>query len=181
MEKLELNYQQFGVPVKTNLLIQDCKETGEEILSRPEGQGDIAQFEPADGLVCWNLLNSVKRQYYVDRTPVFCEWGSGLGLVTLLAASLGFRATGIEVEDELVELSREVSQQHAIPASFIHTSMYPKDNPQPSIDYREVDLFFAYPWPDQISQMVKVFEEVAPTGAIFLCYHGGRNFRLLRR
>jgi len=181
MEKLELDFQHFNVPEKTRLLIQDCKKTGEEILSRPEGYGSIAQFEPADGLICWNLLNSVVQQHYKGSRPVFCEWGSGLGLVTLLAAMLGMQATGIEVEDELVDLSREFSQQHAIPASFIHTSMYPKDNPQPRISYEDVDLFFAYPWPDQISQMVGLFEEVAVNGAIFLCYHGGRNFRVLRR
>jgi len=181
MEKTEIEFQQFKVPEKARLLIHDCKKTGEEILSRPEGRGSIAQFEPADGLICWNLLNSVRQQYFKGNTPVFCEWGSGLGLVTLLAAMLGMTATGIEVEDELVDLSREFSLQHGIPASFIHTSMYPKDNPQPRINYKEVELFFAYPWPDQISQMLNLFEEVAVAGSIFLCYHGGRNFKAFRR
>ena len=39
-------------------------------------------------------------------TRVFCEWGSGFGTATCLAALLGYEAYGLEIDAELVRLSR---------------------------------------------------------------------------
>ena len=182
MQVIDLIYSHHRLSDQVNRLIRDCAELGSEIGARPAGRGAIEQFEPADGMISWNLLNSVARQLFPDRQPVFCEWGSGLGLVSLMASSMGMSATGIEIEEELVDLSRDLAVQHAIPASFIHGSIYP-DQQQASalIDYAEVDLFFAYPWPAQITGMTALFEQVATAGAIYLSYHGGQNFRVVQR
>jgi len=181
MEKIDLAFEHFSLTESANRLILDCKEASDDICARISGRGDIPDFVPADGRICWNLLNSVARQTLSDRKPVFCEWGSGLGLVTLMASMLGMDATGIEIEEELIELAREFSQQHAIPASFINASIYPGESPISPIDYHEVDLFFAYPWPNQITKMLTLFNKVAVSGAILVCYHGGRNYRILQR
>lgn len=181
MEKIDLAFEHFTLPAKANLLIQDCKEAGDEISAHSGDYGGIPEFEPADGKTSWHLLNSVVKQTLPDRTPVFCEWGSGTGLVTLIASLIGMSATGIEIEEELVDMAGDFSKKFAIPASFIHGSIYPKDNPTPLLDYKEVDLFFAYPWPNQVTQVINLFEQVAASGAVFVCYHGGRNFRVLRR
>lgn len=190
MEKIDVVCEHFSLPAKTNRLIQDCREAGDEICSRANGRGSIPQFEPADGRVCWNLLNSVVRQNLIHskatdckatiRKPVFCEWGSGLGLVTLIAATIGMTATGIEIEEELVDSARDFSKKFSIPVSFINASIYPEDNLIPIIDYKEVDLFFAYPWPNQITRMIELFGKVAVNGAVLVCYHGGQNYRVLR-
>lgn len=180
MEKIDLAFEHFSLPDKANRLIQDCKEAGDEICSHSSEEGGIPQFEPADGKVSWHLLNSVVQQTFPGRKPVFCEWGSGLGLVTLIASQIGMPATGIEIEEELIELAQDFSRKHALPATFINASIYPKDNAVPVIDYKEVELFFAYPWPNQITPMIELFDQVAVSGAIFVCYHGGRNYRVLR-
>lgn len=112
---------------------------------------------------------------------MFCEWGSGLGLVTMLASVLGMPATGIEIEEELVDLAQDFSQQFALPATFINASIYPDESPDLSINYKDVELFFAYPWPDEIAPMLALFKKVAVAGAILVVYHGGRNYRVLQR
>ena len=180
MKKIDLQFEHFNLSAAANQLIQDCTEAGAEIAARASGQGDIPRFVSADGRVSWNVLNSVVRQEFPDNKPVFCEWGSGLGLVTMLASLIGMPATGIEIEEELIDLAQDFSRQFAIPASFINASIYPKDNPDLSIDYKNVDLFFAYPWPNEITQMTKLFSEVGVSGAILVVYHGGRNYRVLR-
>src|SRR5579859_385397 len=43
----------------------------------------------------------------------FCEWGSGLGVVTGLAAMLGFDACGIEIEPSLVTAARRLTRDFA--------------------------------------------------------------------
>jgi len=180
MEKIDLAYEQFKLPDKAISLIQHCKKAGDEICSRSDTQYSIPQFEPADGRLSWNLLNSVVKQTLPGNKPVFCEWGSGLGLVTLLASIMELPATGIEIEEELFDMSQELSQQFSIPATFINASIYPKDNLNLAVNYAEVEIFFAYPWPNQIVRMIDLFQKVSSSGAIFICYHGGHNYRVLR-
>ena len=181
MEKIDLIFEHFSLPPKANQLIQDCKEAGDEISLHSDEYGGIPQFVPADGRTTWQLLNSVVTQTLPQRPLTFCEWGSGIGLVTLLASLMGMSATGIEIEEDLIDTARDFSQQFAIPATFIHGSIYPKDNPVPLIDYEEVDLFFAYPWPNQIAPMIDLFQKVASTGSVLVVYHGGRNYRVLQQ
>lgn len=180
MEKIEPEFRHFELSATASQLIQACTQASDEIGGRASGQGNIPQFVPADGRVSWNVLNSVVQHAFADRKPVFCEWGSGLGLVTMLASLIGMSATGIEIEEELVDLSLGLSRQYAIPATFINASIYPSDNPDLSIDYRQVELFFAYPWPNEIALMTKLFKDVGVSGAILIVYHGGRNYRVLR-
>jgi len=181
MENIELEFKHFSLPANASHLIRACKEVSEEIASRSSGQGDIPQFVPAEGRISWDLLSSVLEQTSPDHKPVFCEWGSGVGLVTLLASLMELPATGIEIEEELIDLAQDFSRQYAIPATFINASIFPQDNAVPVIDYKEIELFFVYPWPNQIVKMIDLFKRVAASGAILVCYHGGRNYRILRR
>ena len=123
MEKIEPEFRHFELPATASQLIQACTQASDEIGGRASGQGNIPQFVPADGRVSWNVLNSVVQHAFADRKPVFCEWGSGLGLVTMLASLIGMSATGIEIEEELVDLSLGLSRQYAIPATFINASI----------------------------------------------------------
>ena len=47
------------------------------------------------------VLQSLKELQ--GKASTFLEWGSGLGVVTLMASALGFEAYGLEVAPELVE------------------------------------------------------------------------------
>ena len=180
MEQIEVVFEHFQIPSKVNLLIQHSKEISDEICAHSEDPGGIKEFVPADGKITWQLLNAVLKQTMLSPQSVFCEWGSGVGLVTLIASFMGMSASGIEIEEDLIDEARSMSRQFGIPATFIHGSIYPIDNPTPLINYHDVDLFFAYPWPNQIVQMTTLFEQVAASGAILVMYHGGRNYRVFR-
>src|SRR5947207_463559 len=59
-------------------------------------------FVPGDYAGAYRVLRAVA-EADVARGTRFCEWGSGFGVVTGLAAALDYEAYGIEVEGELVD------------------------------------------------------------------------------
>ena len=58
-------------------------------------------------------------------TRVFCEWGSGFGTATCLAALLGYKAYGLEIDAELVRRSRALARRLGIPVTILCTSFLP--------------------------------------------------------
>ena len=56
---------------------------------------------------------------------LFCEWGSGFGVVTCLAALLEFDAYGIEVDCTLVRASRRLAADFDLPVEFVQGSLIP--------------------------------------------------------
>jgi len=57
---------------------------------------------------------------------VFCEWGSGFGTATCLASVLGYEAYGLEIDEELVRLSRAIARRLGIPVEILCTSLFPE-------------------------------------------------------
>lgn len=112
---------------------------------------------------------------------MFCEWGSGIGHVTLMASSLGLKATGIEIHSELVDIAKGISKKLDISAEFKSASMYPIKNTIPPMDYHSVDLFFVYPWPREVDRTIELFQQVAKPGTILACYKGGLQFHVFKQ
>ena len=130
---------------------------------------------------------------------LFCEWGSGFGMVSGIASLLGFEAVGMEKEEILVTKSKELIKDLGLEVEILETSYLPpgfeetegiggKDlllpgdavsggaDSSPAIydelDPAEVDLFFVYPWPDQEQMMMDLFQSVASGDAILMMYLG---------
>ena len=136
----------------------------------------------------------------------FVEWGSGFGVATSLAAMLGFEATGIELEEGLVEIAEALAEAHQTEARFIVTSYIPEGYisyehiggtdivpdesfghqseppryPDMDIALDEVDVFFVYPWPGEQEMMLKLFEAVASEDAILIAYYGDKEICIYR-
>jgi hypothetical protein len=136
----------------------------------------------------------------------FVEWGSGFGVATSLAALLGFEATGIELEEGLVEIAESLAEAHQTGAHFIAgsyipegyisyehiggTDIVPDDNfghqsdsphyPEMDIPLDEVDVFFVYPWPGEQEMMLKLFESVASEDALLIAYYGDEEICMYR-
>ena len=65
------------------------------------------------------------KTWQLPPTRVFCEWGSGFGTATCLAALLGYEAYGLEIDAELVRLSRAIARRLGIPVTMLCTSFLP--------------------------------------------------------
>src|SRR5262249_37045411 len=72
----------------------------------------------------WAVLVEVTTRK-LPPTRVFCEWGSGFGTATCLAALLGYEAYGLEIDEELVRLSRAIARRLGIPVTMLCTSLFP--------------------------------------------------------
>jgi len=133
---------------------------------------------------------------------VFCEWGSGFGVVAGLAAMSGFRAVGIEIEPVLVDAARRLAADFGLDVEFICDSYLPReafeylDTVQPSLYLVEqpgdlgancglepdaFDVIFAYPGPDDDPVIADLFRRFASSGALLLTYHGREGLRLRRK
>ena len=132
---------------------------------------------------------------------LFCEWGSGFGVVACLAALLDFDACGIEAEGALVEAARQLAADFELPVEFAHGSFIPGGEAglaaagrfawlaaEAGDAHRELGLapedfgvVFAYPWPDEEELTGGLFARHAAAGAVLLTYHGGGDFRLRRK
>jgi len=142
---------------------------------------------------------------------VFCEWGSGFGTATCLAALLGYDAYGLEIDEELVRLSRALARRLGIPVTMLCTSLFPAGyeayasvdgavlvTPESVRDHNDEDrgprrydgmeiaiadigVFFAYPWPEERELMQQLFDAVAMEGAILVVYHTDKDIRVFRK
>src|SRR6516162_2233266 len=81
-------------------------------------------FVPCNFRGAYGILQHLATQAESAGT-LFCEWGSGFGVVTCLAALLEFDAYGIEVDSTLVRASRRLAADFDLPVQFAHGSFIP--------------------------------------------------------
>ena len=129
---------------------------------------------------------------------LFCEWGSGFGVVACLAALLDFDAVGIEIEGELVDAAQQLADDFGLPVEFIRGSFIPRGSKvaagfswlntnedhtseELGLGPDDFDVIFAYPWPDEEDLTEELFERHARKGALLVTYHGGAEFRVQRK
>ena len=185
---------------KVEALLEEATRRIDEFLRRPTEPGDYcfvsSDFRAVDAHLAW----IVDRQLPAGRA--FCEWGSGYGVVTLLAALHQFDACGIEVRAELVKHAQRLAADFDISAQFVCGSLIPEEGEQmvnyledlsyinthaPSayeeleLDVNDFDLFFTFPWPGEERFCELLFDQYAANGALLLSYHGVEGFRLQRR
>lgn len=179
LEELNIVFSEDFSTSPIDKLLLSCDSQSRQVLDRNENR--IPQFQAADGYIIWQLLNIVKRQSALPNDAFFCELGSGIGLITMIASIMGMQARGIEIESELVEIARTIATESNISAKFFAASMFPDETPSPPAIYDQTDLFFVYPWPPQVESAISLFQAVAKPGAILICYRGGLQYRILRQ
>ena len=129
------------------------------------------------------------------------EWGSGLGVVTIMASRMGFEAYGIEAEPDLVEYSERLAQKYGPNARFAQGSFIPsgfKWDPadgddvyrtiidavpaydELDMELRDFDLVYAYPWPDEHTLYRNIMREFGRRNAMFLSYDEREGIELIR-
>lgn len=131
----------------------------------------------------------------------FLEWGSGLGVVSIMASRMGFEAYGIEAEVELVEYARLLSRAYGSDARFAAGNFMPDDfewNPakghevsrtvleagsgyaELEMELRDFDLIYAYPWPEEHGLYENIIQDCGRPGSLLLSYDAHEGINLVR-
>ena len=163
----------------------------------------ISGFVPSDFVTVFHALNSVV-DADVATGNMFCEWGSGFGIVAMMAAHFDFESYGIEIEGSLVEAAREMADEFDLPVEFIQGSFVPEGaeslleganqsdvmwlNTESDEAYaemgmtvRDFDLIYAFPWPGEEDMITNLFEQYASPGALLLTYGHLDGVRIRRK
>jgi len=197
--ELPLELSQESLPANVARLIADAQQ---RIAALEEAsRASIPAFVPSDFELVYRGLAAIQAGNLATGRRLL-EWGSGIGVVTCLAASVGFEAAGIEIEPSLVRIAEELAGTHHLATQFACGSFVPEGE-EPRIDFgRDVnwlstggpngyeelelepddfDIVFAYPWPGEEQVIFDLFVESAATGALLLTYHGLEGLRLQRK
>jgi hypothetical protein len=158
-------------------------------------------FVPCNFGGAYDILQHLAAQEAAAGT-LFCEWGSGFGVVTCLAALLEFDAYGIEVDSTLVHASRRLAADFGLAVEFAQGSFIPAGDKllmraagsfawlttteapvheELGLATEDFGIIFAYPWPDEERALARLFERHAGAGALLVTHHGGEDFRLRRK
>ena len=135
------------------------------------------------------------------KVNTFLEWGSGLGVVTIMASRLGIEAYGIENEPELVRHSYAFGKRYAPDAHFVCGNFFPSEFEwnagEGEIEVRttlhgvsayermrrklrDFDLVYAYPWPEEHQLYQNVMRKHGRLDSLLLTYDVRRGMELHR-
>jgi hypothetical protein len=153
-------------------------------------------YVSADYLTVYESLAQLR-----GRVATVLEWGSGLGIVTIMASRMGFEAYGIEVEPGLIAYSQDLARAYGPKARFAQGSFIPDDfvwNPaagddadrtifdtasaydELDMELRDFDLIYAYPWPNEHSLFRNIMRKFARRGALLLSYDVREGIELVQ-
>jgi hypothetical protein len=163
--------------------VADAEERMARFLSDREDER-VPAFVASSGHLVWDALRRISEDGLASGWT-FCEWGSGIGLVTGLAALAGFDARGIEIESDLVEPSRDLLRSHAIEAridegSYLPTGAFTDEMEGERFAPADANVIYAFPWPAEEKVLERVFLRFAPRNSLFVTFHGGLNLRIRR-
>ena len=197
LEEIAIDLPSSSAPQEVTELVAEANLRIDAFFESEENKR-FPQYLPSDPLLLHGALAELTRRD-LPLGRVFCEWGSGFGVATCVAALLGYDAYGLEIESELIVESRSLASDLNIPAHFCETSYVPAELDSfagvggeelirtvpisydgirvdltyegTEIDISEIDVFFVYPWPGDQDFMQQLFDAVAVEGAILLAIH----------
>lgn len=173
----------------------------DERIARFQQETRVPAFVPSDYVGAYRVL-AAAAESTITRGMQFCEWGSGFGVVACLAAMVGFDSTGIEISPELVDAARTLAEDADLSVEFACGSFVPPGGDERvhaygeyawfttesdhayeelGLDPDDMDLIFAYPWPDEEGMLGEIFRRYAGHGAVLISYHGAEDFRARRK
>lgn len=165
------------VPRFVDCFIRDAEDRDEEWGDRA-GQG---LFVPGDYRCAYQILQWLLRTKAAPPGAAFLEWGSGMGMATILAALLGYDAAGVEIDGDLVRESRARAARYGVKARFEHGSYGPAVPGLPVVAAKNRAVVYVYPWPGEEPFFLRLFAETADAGAFLLACLGPEDVRVVRK
>ena len=128
VEKL-LEYHDLDIPaldetqtIEADPTTQSLWKEADEIWEAFQNRREFRAYVSADYAEIYQALVRLR-----GRVTSVLEWGSGLGVVTIMASNLGFEAYGIESEPRLVDWSRKLAEEYGPAAQFVTGSFIPRE------------------------------------------------------
>ena len=179
LERVEVPPEAGDLPVPrfVDCFIRDAEDRAEAFGERP-GKG---LFVPGDYRYAFQILQWLLRTKAVRPGAAFLEWGSGQGMATILAALLGYEATGVEIDGELVREAAALAARYDAPAHFVQGSYDPETPGQKVLTAARRDVVYVYPWPGEEGYFLRLFEATAPAGALLLMSLGPEDVCVCRK
>ena len=165
------------VPHYVDSFIRDAEDRAEEYGERA-GNGS---FIPSDARYAFQVLQWLMRNGALRKGAAFLEWGSGQGVVAILASFLGCESFGVEIDEALVKEAKGLAARYDSRARFDHGSYDPGT---PGVDYygaEKRDAVYVYPWPGEEGCFLRLFDSGAAVGALLLMCLGPEDVRVFRK
>jgi len=102
-----------------------------------------------------------------------CEWGCGLGVVAGMASLLGWEAVGIEQNEELAGMARQLHADFGLWTEIVDGDLFYTKEP--------AELYYAFMWPDLVEPMQEYFALHAPPGARLILHDATGRMELFMR
>lgn len=200
MRSLKLDLTPRELPDLIHDLIDEADRRCDQFYNSGEGKR-FPKYVPSDPVVVYTALATLQSSGELSG-DLFCEWGCGFGVATTLAATLGFEAYGIEIEEKLASQATRLASTFELSTTIMERSYLPdgyevsegiggadlhrhSDNRAEAtyddLDLTTVDLFFVYPWPGEEEFFMDLFAQVADLEAILLMYHGAGEIAAYRQ
>ena len=130
----------------------------------------------------------------------FLELGSATGVITIMADLLGYEASGIELDADLVKIARELADRSKSQARFVNGSFLPTDfrlregedprlgtigeatsaYPELGRTLDQFDVVFGFPWDGEESTMLELMRTWGSSEARLLLHSVSRGVEVFR-
>ena len=188
--------QQTEIHAELLTEMRELWQAAAEIWDSHHGETDFEGYVGSDFEQVFATLASLEGQ-----ASNLLEWGSGLGVVAIMASRLGFDAYGIETESVLVEYARDLADEYGASAKFAEGSFIPDEyewrpesgedvfrtvSNEPAaydlldLELRDFDLVFAYPWPSEHALFRGIMQSCGSPQSLFISYDNREGVEVKR-
>jgi len=192
--------RETALPPDVRAIIEEAETRIAAFFQRRVGDF-VAGYVPSDFARVYGVLRDVVDSRLAPGDS-FCEWGSGFGVVAILADRVGFSSCGIEIVPELVGEAQSLAERFGADVEFVCGTFVPPGGEDLTdveqefawfeaggadgyellgVDADDFDVIFAYPWPGEEQIVEGIFERYAAAGALLLTFNGYEDIRLRRK
>lgn len=154
LREMEITLATEEIPLQVKAFIKEGRDLFQSI--------NCFDFVPSDYELAWRFIASLP-------PGIFCEWGSGIGVIIGLARLAGHEAIGIELDPVLADQSRNFLASHGLKVPIQTGSYY-----ELSVT---ADYYYIYCWPSQSRLVEEHFLNLPDSRAKLIFCRGQGDLR----